>query len=146
MIEAVCLRCGAEKSDFDVVCGACGHRPEGEGLLVAWLLSRHHLSAEQLTRASLRIRQGEALRPSDAQLDKARKSLGRDASSDRGLDGLQRGGLLATSFLLTPLVGLTLWWWWRDDRPRSSFQAFWLSAPVSVLYMMAVTGRILGFV
>jgi hypothetical protein len=130
--RAVCIRCGADKSAFDRICPACGQRPEGEGLLVAWLLSDAHLDQDRLERAAVRVRRGEPLRPSDKQLALARKAL--DTSPpDTGMPAAHRRLLLATSLLLTPLVGLTLWAWWRERRPRSASEALWLSLPAGLL-------------
>lgn len=144
-MKAVCLRCGSMKPTHESVCSGCGHRPEGEGLLVAWLLSDAHLDEAELARAGERLRAGEVVRPSDAMLEQARKALGRHATRDHGMEARERAILLSTSILLTPLVGLTLWLWWREDRPKSAIQAFWLSAPVSVIFFALVVGRYLTF-
>lgn len=133
MSRAVCLRCGAEKGAYDRICPACGHRPDGEGLLVAWLLSDDHLGGDALDTAAERIRGGMPLRPSEAMLQRARRALGLDATRDPGLPWPQRAALLVISLVLTPLVGLTCWFWWRGTRPRSATQAFWLSVPAGVL-------------
>ena len=45
------MRCGSLKPSYDDICPSCGHRPEGEGLLVAWLLSDMHLHRDELARA-----------------------------------------------------------------------------------------------
>lgn len=140
-MNAACLRCGSSKPAYDAVCSGCGHRPEGEGLLVAWLLSDAHLDETELARASERLKGGDPVRPSDAMLDHARKALGRHATRDKGMPSRERAILLSTSILLTPLVGLTLWLWWREERPRSSIQAFWLSAPVSVIFFVLVVSQ-----
>ncbi len=139
MSRAVCLRCGSDKSSSGGVCPSCGHRPAGEGLLVAWLLSEDHLPAEKLERAAARIRRGESIRPSDDMLDRARVALGRHASADPGMPRRQRMALLATSLVLTPAVGWMLWWWWAEERPRSATQALWLSAPASVFFTALVS-------
>ncbi|MCB9680027.1 MAG: hypothetical protein H6733_01020 [Alphaproteobacteria bacterium] len=138
MSRAICVRCGADKGHYERICPACGHRPEGEGLLVAWLLSDAHLDAGGLDKAARRIARGDTIRPSEAMLERARRALGAHASADPGLSGGQRLALLATSLVLTPTVGLTLWAWWRTERPRVALQALWLSLPASVLYAVGV--------
>lgn len=137
-VRAICLRCGGPKAAYDAICPACGHVPEGEGLLVAWLLSDAHLDAAGLDAAAARVRSGEGIRPSDKLLDRARRALGRHATQDPGLTGGQRAALFATSLALTPLVGLTAAWWWREARPRAAAQALAMSLPVSVALFGAV--------
>jgi hypothetical protein len=136
--RAICVRCGSERSDFDAICPSCGHRPDDEGRLVAWLLSSANLSDEELDGVRERIRRGEAIRPSARMLAKARSALGRDFTSDRGLSTSQRLALLATSLLVTPLVGWVLFVWWYRERPRSAMQSLALSLPASVLFVILV--------
>jgi len=135
---AVCVRCGGFRGDFHEVCPHCGHRAEGEGLLVAWLLSIEHLDATRLEAAADRIRAGEITRPSDRMLERARKALGTHFSSDPGLTPGQRLGLLLTGLFLTPLPGWVLWAWWRVERPRAALQALGLSLPVSALWFAGI--------
>ena len=144
--RAICLRCGADKGQAARICPSCGHRPEGDGLLVAWLLSDAHLDDAQLDAAAARIRSGASIRPSEAMLERARVGLGVHRARDRALSPPQRLALLATSLLLTPLVGWVLYGWWRVERPRSATQALWLSLPVSVLYMAGVLAVRFGVV
>jgi hypothetical protein len=136
--RAVCVRCGAFRVGFQSICHACGHNPVDEGLLVAWLLSEHHLSAEALQQAADRVIAGEQIHPSGRLLNKARVALGKHFSSDPGLSVQARILLLTTSLLLTPLVGWTCWLWWRQHRPRAAWQAFGLSAPATLLFTVAV--------
>ena len=131
---AVCGRCGGRKADFDRVCPHCGFRPEGDGLLIAWLLSTRHRDTASLDAVSERIRGGETVRPSAKMLATARRALGRSWASDPGLDTRQRLALLATSLLVTPLVGLMLAVWWYGTKPRAALQALALSLPASVLF------------
>lgn len=133
MSRAICVRCGAARHGWAEVCPGCGHRPEGEGLLIAWLLSEEHLSAGALERAAERIRAGEPVRASAHMLARARKALGREASQDPGMTGPQRRLLVLTSLLLTALPGLALWWHWRQAFPRSASQAVRLSLPAGAL-------------
>ena len=137
MGRAVCLRCGGDRGDYRQVCPACGHRAEGEGLAIAWLISDHHLSEVQLDAAALRIRNGESIRPSARMIQRAKKAIGTHFESDPGLPVIQRLGILATSLLLTPLVGLVCWFWWRESRPRAAAQALWLSLPALFLFFSA---------
>ncbi len=132
------MRCGSLKPSYDDICPACGHRPEGEGLLVAWLLSDMHLHREELQGVSDRIKGGESIRPSERMLDKARKALGLHFSTDPGLTGQQRLALLLCSLVLTPLVGWVVWVWWRRERPRAAVQALGLSLPATVLFTVGV--------
>ena len=133
-MTAVCVRCGQERADWNQICPHCGHRPEGEGLLVAWLLSSESLDDKQLQAVGERIRNGEVIRPSAARLERARIALGQSMASDPGLTVAQRVGMLATSLLATPLVGLTCWLWWRRTRPRAALQSLALSLPATILF------------
>ncbi|HHO50418.1 MAG TPA: hypothetical protein ENK18_05975 [Deltaproteobacteria bacterium] len=136
--RAVCVRCGGLRSSFEAICPSCGHRPDGEGLLIAWLLSEHNLDETGIERVQLRIRDGEAIRPSARMLDKARRALGTHFSTDAGLSGVEHAGLLAVNLLLTPLVGWVLFAWWRTARPRAALQALRLTLPVTVLFTVLV--------
>lgn len=133
-MRAVCVRCGGSRQGYASVCPACGHRPEGDGLLVAWLLSSANLDESGLDAVAARVRSGESIRPSAKMLKKARRALGQDLASDPGLTLGQRAALFACSILLTPLVGWTCWLWWRADRPRAALQALSLSLPPTVLF------------
>lgn len=130
-MKAICVRCAEPRGDYAAACPRCGHRPEGEGLLISWLLSTENLSKSELEAAAERVRQGSVIRPSDRMLDRARKALGKDFSSDPGLTAFQRLALLSTSLLITPLPGWVCWLWWRRERPRAALQALALSAPAS---------------
>ncbi len=138
MVTAVCVRCGSLRQGFDQICPKCGFRPDGEGLLVAWLLSSANLPKDELDRVAARVAAGESIRPSARQVDKARKALGQHFSSDPGLTTRQRMALLGCSLLVTPLVGLMLAGWWRAERPRAAFQSLALSLPASILWFAAV--------
>jgi hypothetical protein len=105
---------------------------------VAWLASAEHLPEDRVAAVAQRIAAGHPLRPSVRQLDQARRALGTHFASDPGLEGAQRWGLLATSLVLTPMVGLVAWWWWRGERPRAAVQALGLSLPFGVLYFVGV--------
>ncbi len=135
---AVCVRCGGNRSDYGSICPHCGLRPLGDGLLVAWLLSSEHLDHEDLAAVGARIRAGELVRPTGRLLRKARVALGRHFSSDTGMTAGQRAALLATSLLLTPAVGWTIWFWWRDRRPRAAVQALGLSLPATMVFFSLV--------
>lgn len=129
---AVCVRCGTLKTTFDRVCTACGHRPDGEGLLVAWLLSDAYLAPTELREVAARVRSGSGPSPSPRQLEAARRALGVHASVDPGLGRRERLALVGTNLVLTPAVGWTLWWWWRLRRPTAAWQALHLTWPASV--------------
>jgi hypothetical protein len=132
-VRVVCARCGGERFGLEAICPGCGLVPEGEGLLVAWLLSDEHLAADELERVSARIRAGESIRPSAAQLQIARRMLGADWTSDPGLTSRQRLALVVGSVVLTPLAAWVLagWWWW--ERPRAARQALLIAVPTSAL-------------
>lgn len=123
------------KRDYAMVCTRCGHRPVDDGLLVAWLLGTPHLSEEQLVSVSQRIKDGETIRPSTKQLNRARKALGKSFGSDPGLTGNQRLQLIALSFVLTPLPGWVCFFWWLNTRPRSAWQALSIAAPASLIFI-----------
>lgn len=136
--RAICVRCGSIRANFETICPSCGHRPDDEGRLVAWLLSSENLSETELEDVRHRIAGGERIRPSARMLAKAKIALGRDFSSDQGLSTSQRVLLLGTSLLVTPLVGWVLFIWWYRDRPRAAIQALALSLPASVLFTILV--------
>jgi hypothetical protein len=136
--RAVCVKCGADRTAYEQTCPSCGHRPEGEGLLVAWLLSDLNLSEAELDATRDRIRGGGTIRPSARMLDKARRALGSSFATDLGMSTGQRVGLLATSLFLTPLVGIVLFAWWWNVRPRAAVQALALSLPATVLFTAVV--------
>lgn len=134
MSRALCVKCGGERTRFDQICPACGHRPDGEGMLIAWLLSSENLTDAQLRQTQARLRKGEHIKPSAKMLEKARRALGQHFTTDEGLTNPQRMGLLATSLFLTPLVGWVLFAWWWDQKPRAALQALALSLPATVLF------------
>ncbi len=138
MSAAVCVRCGAERQDFSKICPECGHRPDGDGLLVAWLLSEENLGVGNLGEVQRRIRGGEKIRPSARMLDKARRALGSHYATDAGLPVPQLVALLATNLLLTPLVGWVLAAWWWGQRPRAAVQSLALTVPVAALFFVGV--------
>ena len=134
MSRALCPRCGEDRDDYRDICPACGHRPIDEGLLVAWLLSDHHLADHQLDQAANRIRDGHPIRPSDRQIRIARRALGRTFSSDPGLSVNERLLLLGCSLLLTPLPAWVCFGWWFNARPRAAWQSFGIAIPGSVIF------------
>ncbi|MCA9494028.1 MAG: hypothetical protein KC621_29070 [Myxococcales bacterium] len=138
MSRSVCVRCGGERERHDQVCPSCGHRPDGDGLFVAWLLSTENLSEAELDGVRDRIRSGEVIRPTERMLARARRALGADFASDAGLDTRQRMLVLATSLLLTPLPGLIVGVWWWNDHPRAARQALALSLPASLGFFLLV--------
>ena len=131
-MKAICVRCGGERAAYDATCPACGHRPEGDGLLVAWLLSTEHLSELELERVAARVARGEATRPTERMLDTARRAICAHYSTDVGLPTLHLVSLLAVSVLVTPLPAWVLAAWWWNERPRAARQALGLALPVSV--------------
>jgi hypothetical protein len=132
-MAAVCLRCGTTKSAFDRVCSRCGHAPEGDGLLTAWLLSDQWLSEPELGQAAARIARGEAPRPSARLLDQARRELGQHLTQDPGLGPWRRLMLLLLGVFVTPAVGLAIAWTWWMRYPRAAREALWVSLPTSVV-------------
>ncbi|MCA9571772.1 MAG: hypothetical protein KC656_28235 [Myxococcales bacterium] len=131
-MSALCVRCGFTKADYLSVCPDCGHRPEGDGVLVGWLLSSENLDEAQMVATAARIRSGEPIRPSRKMLAKARRALGRQVATDPGLGLREALALLGANVLFSPLVGWTCAAWWWSERPRASLQAVLLSAPASV--------------
>jgi len=132
--RAVCVRCGHIRPDYNEICPACGHRPVDDGLVIAWLMSTNHLSEEQVDAASERVRAGGVIRPSDRQVAKARKALGRAFATDPGLGIPMSLLLLVTGLVLTPLPAWICWAWWLNRRPRAAWQAFAAAVPVSAIY------------
>ena len=138
MSRAVCTRCGVDRGAIELACPGCGHRPSGEGLLVAWLVSDANLSPEDLDAAAARIREGQPLHPTRAQLDRARHALGAHLASYPWLTMPERVALLVVGLLVTPLPGMILWFWWRAARPRAALQALALSLPAALFYVVLV--------
>lgn len=137
-MRAVCVRCGGERPRYDQVCPKCGFRAEGDGLLVAWLLSTEHFSEAELDRVRARVVAGEVIRPTARMLETARRATGAHFATDVGLDGRERLALLGVSIALTPLPAWVLAAWWWNERPRAARQALALALPVSVLSTAAV--------
>lgn len=133
-MKAVCVRCGMEKDHYAHVCPACGNRPDGDGMLVAWLASTEHVDAAVLPKIAAQIQAGHPFRPSSSKLREAQRALGRVISTDAGLTVAQRLGILLCSLVFTPLVGWTCFFWWRTERPRAAWQALGLSLPFTVLF------------
>ena len=139
-MDAICARCGAGRQGWANVCPTCGDRPEGDGLAVAWLLSRAHLDAAELDEAARRIRDGWPLQPSAAMLQRAIRAIGRHADSGVGLSGRARAGLIALSWLVTPWVAWAIALHERDRSPRIARQAAWIAAPATLGVGVAVLG------
>ncbi|MBN2799968.1 MAG: hypothetical protein JXX28_12550 [Deltaproteobacteria bacterium] len=139
-LHAICLRCGGPKGALGEVCPSCGHRPEGEGLHVAWLLSDQHLDQVGLALASQRIRDGELVQPSAQLLQTARRALRADLATDPGLTAGDWAKVTLGVALLSPLLGYALWFGWRERRPRAARQALWLAIPMSAVDFVAVVG------
>lgn len=139
-MDAICARCGAGRQSWANVCPTCGDRPEGDGLAVAWLLSRAHLDAEELEEAGRRIRDGWPLQPSDALLQRAIRAIGRHADTGAGLSRRGRLGLIALSWLVTPWVAWAIALHERDRAPRLARQAAWIAAPATLGTSAALLG------
>jgi hypothetical protein len=137
-MRGVCVRCGEERADWREICASCGFRPEGEGLLVAWLLSDQNLTPEQMVKTAARVKAGESIKPSERMLEKARHALGTSMASDPGLTTRQRVALLLTTMFLTPLPGWVCWLWWRRERPRAAMQALALALPGTLVFTVLV--------
>jgi hypothetical protein len=131
-MKAVCVRCGGERLRYDQVCPTCGHRPEGEGLLVAWLLSTEHLSEVELERVRGRVASGEVTRPTERMLEQARRAIGAHFATDAGLGTRERLGLLFVSLAFTPLPAWVLAAWWWNEQPRAARQALAIALPTTV--------------
>ena len=93
--RTLCVRCGVVRADFRTICPACGHRPEGEGQLIPWLLSENHLDEAEFEATAQRIKDGELVQPSRRMLDQARRALGTHYASDPGLSANEALGLFA---------------------------------------------------
>jgi hypothetical protein len=131
-MDAICARCGAGRVGWASVCPGCGDRPEGDGLAVAWLLSRAHLDADELEEAARRIRDGWPLQPSEALLQRAIRAIGRHADTSVGLSTRAHIGLIALSWLVTPWVAWAVALHERDRSPKLSRQAAWIAAPATL--------------
>ena len=144
MVHAICARCGSSKADFSSICSACGHRPTGRAVALAWLLSDHNLSQHDLAGAAERIRNQEPLNPNAAALRRARLALGWHVATDPGLSQATRALLAITSVLLTPAPGFMVAWHWWEERPRSAWQALSISLPIAALLTIFFAWRAWG--
>lgn len=135
-LNAVCVRCGFDKPSFDAVCPDCGHRPEGDGLLVAWLISSQNLDEPSMLATAARIRSGEPIRPSKRMLAKARRALGRKVATDPGLSARDFLLLLVGDVAFSPLIGWICMVWWRNERPRAALQAALVTVPTSLAFTL----------
>ncbi|MCB9742903.1 MAG: hypothetical protein H6741_05330 [Alphaproteobacteria bacterium] len=161
--RGICIRCASYKDRALGSCPACGHRPEGEERVLAWLFSRNFLDEDELEEAAARLARRERPRPPARLQELARRALypgqggeagargirpvGADAvPHDRGLSGEQQVLLGAASVLLTPLLGFVYWWSLRQRRPVSARQALWVTLPVALVmsviwaWVMLVSG------
>ncbi|MCB9765290.1 MAG: hypothetical protein H6739_36285 [Alphaproteobacteria bacterium] len=146
--RGICIRCASYKDRALGSCPACGHRPEGDERLVAWLFSRHFLDEEELEQAAARLASGEEVKPPPELLDRARRALypaeGSAADGlqpvgagvlgrDTGLTGEQQVLLGLANVVLTPLLGFVYWWSLRRVRPVASRQALQVTLPVALV-------------
>lgn len=138
MSSAVCGQCGAFKDLPMQPCPACGHRPRGEERVLAYLLSSHHLTDEELEDASIRIVSGEKMDPPPELLERARSAISPTARElpedpDEELPTSRLVGLVVVNVLFSPLVGLVAWWSWRHRHPAQARQALQVTIPVAVI-------------
>ena len=138
-MKAVCVRCGAWKPRAMAACGDCAYRPEGAERPLSYLLSSHHLSDAEMSRAAARIRAGEEVSPPSQLLEIARLELtategtADEDDTDEGLTREEKFLLFLGDLFLTPLIGLVAWWGWREERPVASRQAAWITVPVALM-------------
>lgn len=141
--RGICVRCASFKDRALGSCPACGHRPEGEERLLAWLFSRNFLDADELEEAATRLSAGEEVRPTPQLIRLARAAL-YPASAQAGLpptrlgreqplSGEQQVLLGFANVLLTPLFGFVLWWGFRQTRPVAARQTLRITAPVALV-------------
>lgn len=145
--RGLCLRCGSTKGRALGSCPACGDRPEGDDRLLAWLVSRHHLSEPEFEEAARRLAAGEELRPPPEMLEQAGRALyrvGAEASVrgdeardplfvDEPLDGEQQVLLGLANVLFSPAVGLVAWYSFRERRPIAARQALRITVPTALV-------------
>ena len=149
-MKAVCVRCGAWKPRAMAACGDCAYRPEGTERPLSYLLSSHHLSEAEMSRAATRIRAGEEVSPPGPLLEIARLELTATEGTvdeDEGDEGLTREEkflLFLGDLFLTPLIGVVAWWGWREERPVASRQALGITVPV-VFFMGALWAAVVLF-
>jgi len=138
-MKAVCVRCGAWKPRAMAACGDCAYRPEGAERPTSYLLSSHHLSEAEMSRAAVRIRAGEEVTPPNQLLEIARLELTAtegtvdEDDSEEGLTREEKFLLFLGDLFLTPLIGAVAWWGWREERPLASRQALRITVPVALL-------------
>ena len=125
-------------------CPACGHRPQGEERLTAWLLSSQHLDEDELAAAAARIAGGEPLQPTPDQIARAREALKpvpeervERPDPDAGLGFRQKLLFVGVNVVFTPLFGLAAWWSWRTRRPLAARDALQLTLPVVAFFGVA---------
>ena len=140
-IAALCVRCGAEKDLPLGRCPACAHVPTGEERALAVVCSARVLPPDALRAAMERIRRGEAVRPTEALLARAREVLSGEVVHTTRLTARQVLGLVAANVLVTPLVGYAVWWRYRHDAGPAARQALLATVPMSI----ALLGGILAW-
>lgn len=124
MLEALCLLCGSRKETVESTCVECGHSLREDEMELAHLFSSAHLSPDELEEASVRIASGERPAP---------KSRPQKPGIERGLSRAEMLQVVAGSFFLTPLFGLTLSWGWRSTRARAASQCLGLTLGIAVV-------------
>lgn len=134
-MNAICQRCGGEKSGPFVPCKACAHVPQGADRNVAWLFSDAYLSHEELKSAALRVRGGERPDPSVALQDLARNAMGatpRTLRSQTPLPTRTLLGIASANLVFSPMAGFAVWFGYRSVRPVAAAQALRITVPIAI--------------
>ena len=146
-MNAVCHRCGGEKTEPLGRCGQCSFEPAGSERATAWLFSSAHLSIDELRLAGSRVRNGELPDPSAALKALAFPHIQPHANA-QPLTHRDQAAIAALNMVLTPLAGLAIWWGLREERPTAARQALRASVPVAVvmgaLWSALIASRLVG--
>ena len=112
---------------------------------LAWLFSKDHLSADELSEAQARIRTGESPDPSAKLLAKARDEIRKRThakNTDLAINPSTLAGIAGMSIFLTPLSGFAFWWGYRHERPTAAAQILRITWPISIVFMLLWMGVI----
>lgn len=134
-VRTVCHRCGSAKPGPFVPCKVCGVVPTRDARSVAWLLSAHHLTPDELDEVARRIRSGDVPDPPRALREEAQRAMGAVGApleDDRPLAPSELAVVGLADLFLTPLVGLAMWFGLRERRPRAARQTLLVTLPVTV--------------
>ncbi len=137
-LVALCTACGAPKDLPLGRCGACAHLPLGGERELAVICSARMLDPAALAEVQIRIRRGEAVRPTAERRARARELLSGAPPASVRFSGAQIVQLACANLLFTPLLGYAVWFRYRTRPGPAGGQALLVTVPLSVLLFVAL--------